>query len=115
MKDRLLHENRGMRTFAVVLETGDEALGCLQAFVKGEKVFAAQVSGIGAFSEAVLGYFDWQKKEYRPNSISEQVEVTSRCRPTESRPCIFTLCLVALTVRRSPDTYCRVACGRPSK
>jgi uncharacterized protein len=58
MKTRLLHENSGQRTFAVVLETGDEAIGCLQSFINQKKISAAQISAIGAFSDAVLGYFD---------------------------------------------------------
>jgi uncharacterized protein len=77
MKSRMMHENTGQRTFAVVLETGDEAIGCLQSFVAKEKVTAAQISAIGAFSDAVLGYFDWQKKDYLRNTISEQIEVAS--------------------------------------
>ena len=74
---RLLHENAGQRTFALVLATGDEAMRCLQSFVARERVSAAQISAIGAFSEAVLGYFDWEKKEYRRNPVSEQLEVAS--------------------------------------
>jgi uncharacterized protein len=58
MKSRLLHENSGQRTFAVVLETGDEAIGCLQSFIVQQKVSSAQISAIGTFSDAVLGYFD---------------------------------------------------------
>lgn len=77
MKSRLLHQNAGQRTFAVVLETGDEAMGCLQSFVAKEKVSAAQITAIGAFSDAVLGYFDWQKKSYLRNGVSEQLEVAS--------------------------------------
>jgi hypothetical protein len=77
MKSRLLHDNAGQRTFAVVLETGDESIGCLQAFIDKEKVTAAQISAIGAFSDAVLGYFDWQKKSYLRNAVSEQLEVAS--------------------------------------
>ena len=33
MQTRLLHEDNGQRTFAVVLETGEEVLTCLQQFV----------------------------------------------------------------------------------
>jgi uncharacterized protein len=75
MKTRLLHENSGQRTFAVVLETGDEAIGCLQSFINQKKISAAQISAIGAFSDAVLGYFDWKQKDYHRNSIAEQLEV----------------------------------------
>jgi hypothetical protein len=77
MKSRLLSKNAGQRTFVVVLQTGDEAIACLQAFVVQERIAAAQISAIGAFSDAVLGYFDWQEKKYLRNPVSEQLEVAS--------------------------------------
>lgn len=77
MKSRLLHDAGGQRTFVVVLQTGDEAVACLQAFATRERIAAAQISAIGAFSDAVLGYFDWQKKEYLRNPVTEQLEVAS--------------------------------------
>jgi predicted DNA-binding protein with PD1-like motif len=33
------------------------------------------LTAIGAFSDVILGYFDRQRKDYRKNSIREQVEV----------------------------------------
>jgi hypothetical protein len=77
MKSRLLHNRDGQRTFVVVLQTGDEAIACLQSFAVRERLGAAQISAIGAFSDAVLGYFDWQKKEYLRNPADEQLEVAS--------------------------------------
>jgi len=52
MQHKLLHQNGGQRTFAVVLKTGDEVMGSLKDFVTTEKVLAAQLTGIGAFSDA---------------------------------------------------------------
>jgi uncharacterized protein len=40
-------------------------------------ISAAQITGIGAFSDAVLGFFDWEKKDYRKIPVREQVEVVS--------------------------------------
>jgi uncharacterized protein len=78
MHHKHLHESDdGQRTYAVVLETGDEVMDCLQRFVGTEQIFAAQVTGIGAFSDAVLMYFDWDKKEYQRIPVQEQVEVAS--------------------------------------
>src|SRR5205807_4036605 len=34
-------------------------------------------TAIGAFSRAIVAYFDWSSKEYRPIPIDEQVEVLS--------------------------------------
>lgn len=77
MQSRLLHEAGGQRTFAVILQTGDEVMACLSDFVTRERITAAQVSAIGALSDAELLYFDWETKDYRKIPVSEQVEVAS--------------------------------------
>jgi predicted DNA-binding protein with PD1-like motif len=77
MQHRLLHENGGQRTFIVVLQTGDEAMECLGRFVRAERIEAAQITGIGAFQNVVLRYFDWGDREYLDNRVEEQVEVAS--------------------------------------
>ena len=77
MKHKCLHESSGQRTYAVVLATGDEVMGCLQRFAVAERICAAQITGIGAFSDVVLQYFDWERKKYLPILIDEQVEVAS--------------------------------------
>jgi hypothetical protein len=77
MRYKLLNENGGQRTYAVVLDTGDEAMQSLSSFVKRESISAAQMTAIGAFSGLVLKYFDWEKKEYLENRVDEQVEVAS--------------------------------------
>ncbi|MCT7376274.1 PPC domain-containing DNA-binding protein [Chelativorans salis] len=77
MQSRILAENDGQKTYALVLETGEEVMACLQEFADGQRLTAAQFSAIGAFSDAVITFFDWEKKEYLPNPITEQVEVAS--------------------------------------
>lgn len=77
MQSRLIHESDGQRTFAVVLETGDEVMACLESFVRLERLSAAQFTAIGAFSDVVLKYFDWESKRYIDNPVREQVEVAS--------------------------------------
>jgi predicted DNA-binding protein with PD1-like motif len=77
MRHKLLHQSNGQRTYAVILETGDETVACLKRFVSGEKISAAQITAIGALSDAVLLYFDWQKKDYLRIPVREQVEVAS--------------------------------------
>lgn len=77
MQSKLLYENEGLRTFAVILETGDEVLACLKVFAEAERLNAAQFSAIGAFSRAVLGYFDWEARDYRRIPVPDQVEVAS--------------------------------------
>ena len=64
-------------TYAVVLATGDETIGALQQFVRERKIDTAALTAIGAFERAVVGYFDWQLKDYRRIPVEEQVEVLS--------------------------------------
>lgn len=77
MKSKLLHEDAGKRTFAVVLSNGDEAMACLKSFAEAERISGAQVTGIGALARARLAYFDWETKQYQPIEVGEQVEVAS--------------------------------------
>lgn len=76
MKARLIHQG-AQRTFAVILETGDEAVGCLTRFAQEHRLGAAQLTGLGAFCGVVLGFFDWQTKQYRRIPCAEQLEVLS--------------------------------------
>lgn len=77
MQHKRLHEKDGLRTYAVVLETGEEVMACLRQFITRERIFAAQITAIGALSDVVLQYFDWDKKEYQGIPVREQVEVAS--------------------------------------
>ncbi|MGE0420979.1 MAG: PPC domain-containing DNA-binding protein [Reyranellaceae bacterium] len=77
MQSKLLHEADGQRTFALIFETGDELLAEIKDFAKRERLTAAQFSAIGAFSDVVLAYFDWESKEYQKRKFPEQVEVAS--------------------------------------
>jgi hypothetical protein len=77
MQSKLLHDAHGLRTFAVILSTGDEVMTSLKQFVTQQKITAAQISAIGALSDAVLLYFDWDRKDYMKIPVCEQVEVAS--------------------------------------
>jgi uncharacterized protein len=77
MRSKLLHQVDGQRTFAIVLDTGDEAIACLEAFARDEAISGAQITAIGAFSSARLAYFDWDTKAYQSIPVDEQVEVAS--------------------------------------
>jgi uncharacterized protein len=74
MKAKLIHDGP-QRTFAVVLDKGDEVLEGLRAFAKEHRLSAAEFTGLGALSGCVLGFFDWEKKDYRKIPVREQVEV----------------------------------------
>lgn len=77
MKYKLLNDAAGQKTFAVIMDSGDEVVGELIKFAREKELKASQFTAIGAFSKAVLGYFDFDKKDYDKIPINEQVEVLS--------------------------------------
>jgi predicted DNA-binding protein with PD1-like motif len=77
MKTALLGEHEGLRTFVLVCETGEEAMQALTSFAAEQRLGGSHLTAIGAFSTAVVAYFEWPSKQYRHVSIDEQVEVLS--------------------------------------
>ncbi|MGO4741271.1 PPC domain-containing DNA-binding protein [Bosea sp. 2KB_26] len=77
MRSKLIHAAAGQKIYAVILETGDEAMACLNAFAVEHGISAASFKAIGAFRSAELSYFDWETKGYIPIPVQEQVEVAS--------------------------------------
>jgi predicted DNA-binding protein with PD1-like motif len=77
MKSKLVHEDGGQRTFVAVLETGDAVMTSLAGLARDQNLSAAQVTAIGALSDAVVTYFDWETKKYLEIPVNEQVEVAS--------------------------------------
>jgi predicted DNA-binding protein with PD1-like motif len=65
------------RTYAVILDRGDEVMSALQRFAEQEGLTASRITAIGAFERATLGYFDWERKDYERIPVDEQVEVVS--------------------------------------
>ncbi len=77
MKSALLYDENGLRTFALVLGTGEEAMRTLERFAADHRLGASHFSGIGAFERAVVAFFDWESKTYQHIPIREQLEVLS--------------------------------------
>ena len=77
MKAKLIHEQQGQKTFALVFDKGDEVVALLSSFAKENGLAASHFTGIGAFSEVTLGFFDWERKDYQQLPVREQVEVLS--------------------------------------
>jgi predicted DNA-binding protein with PD1-like motif len=77
MQHKLLHDTDGQRTYAIILDAGEEIMESLQRFATSEGILAAQLTAIGALSDAVLLYFDWETKDYERIPVIEQVEVAS--------------------------------------
>ena len=76
MKARLI-QNGEQKTYALIFETGDEVATRLREFARRHHLGGSHFTAIGALSEATLGYFDWETKEYLKIPIQEQVEVVS--------------------------------------
>lgn len=74
MRSKVLNDD-GERTFALIFETGEEVMAPLQRFAEEHALSASSFAAIGAFSDVVLGYFDWKRKDYERIPIREQVEV----------------------------------------
>lgn len=75
MKYRLLSQAGGERRFILVFAAGDEVMRELNRFAQTQRLGASRFSGIGAFEQAALGYFDWQQKTYVQIEVGEQVEL----------------------------------------
>ena len=74
MKYKLIN-NAQQKTYAIIMDSGDEVTEQLMNFAKREKINAAQFTGIGAFSETVTGFFDFSIKDYKKTTFKEQMEV----------------------------------------
>ena len=77
MKSKLIHDHQGEKTFALIFDTGDEAMAGLIEFARANALGASHFTAIGAFRDVTLGYFDWEAKDYRKIPVREQVEVLS--------------------------------------
>jgi predicted DNA-binding protein with PD1-like motif len=77
MKTKLLSRSDGVASYVLIFDTGDEFIAGLTNFAKEQKLDASHFSAVGAFSSAVLGFFDIGAKEYRKIPVDEQVEVLS--------------------------------------
>jgi uncharacterized protein len=74
MRSKVLSDH-DERTVALIFETGEDPVAGLNRFAAQHSLGACRFTAIGAFSEAVLGYFDWEKKDYERIAVTEQVEV----------------------------------------
>lgn len=77
MKTKLLVDLQAEKTWAIVFDSGEEAMAGLVAFSSEHSIKSAHFTAIGAFSRTTLGYFNWETKEYDRIPIEDQVEVVS--------------------------------------
>jgi predicted DNA-binding protein with PD1-like motif len=65
------------RAYVVVGEAGDEASEMLSGFAADQHLSAAQLTAVGAFARATVGWFDRHAKDYREIAVDQQCEVLS--------------------------------------
>jgi uncharacterized protein len=70
-------EDADVVTYVVVCDPGDEAVSALTQFARAERLEAAQVTAVGAFEHATVGWFDRAARDYRRIPVDEQCEVLS--------------------------------------
>ncbi|HTT50702.1 MAG TPA: PPC domain-containing DNA-binding protein [Streptosporangiaceae bacterium] len=76
MKSKII-EDADVVTYVVVCDPGDEAVATLQQFARSEQLEASQVTGVGGFERAVVGWFDRQTRKFRHIPVDEPSEVLS--------------------------------------
>lgn len=77
MQHELVSDKSDGKTWVIVLDEGDEVTKCLLDFARSKQLGGAHFTAIGAFQRAVLGYFEWEKRDYRKNVFNRQLEVVS--------------------------------------
>jgi predicted DNA-binding protein with PD1-like motif len=88
------------RLWIAVLDPGEEVKETLVRFAARENIKAASFVALGAFERAVIAYFEWDKKEYKPIPIEHQVEVIvltgDVVRDEQDRPDLHAHCVLGL-------------------
>jgi predicted DNA-binding protein with PD1-like motif len=65
----------GRETLVVVMDQGDEAVAALTQAVREHGIMAAQVTAVGGFRTAELGFFDPDRLDFDRIPVNEQAEV----------------------------------------
>ena len=76
MKSKVV-EDADVVTYVVVCDPGDEAVASLTQLARSEQLEAAQVTAVGGFERATVGWFDPAARQYRRIPVDEQCEVLS--------------------------------------
>jgi predicted DNA-binding protein with PD1-like motif len=64
-------------TYVAVLDADEEAFSALSDWAASQQISAAQVTAVGAFKRATVGWFDRAAKDYRRIDVDQQCEVLS--------------------------------------
>jgi uncharacterized protein len=74
MKSATIAEDAGAQTRIVILDSGEEAFAMLTKFANDAGITAASLTAIGAFENATVGWFDFEKKPTRRSRSSNSVK-----------------------------------------
>jgi hypothetical protein len=77
MKSAKMAGDAGAETRVVILDSGEEAFAALTKFANDAGITAASLTAIGAFENATIGWFDFEKRTYRKIEVGQQCEVLS--------------------------------------
>lgn len=78
MKSVTLHQtSEHLRTLAFVFEPDEDPVALLADVATELGLASCEISAVGAFSRATLGYFDHARRAYEHIPIAERVEVLS--------------------------------------
>lgn len=64
-------------TYVAVLDADEEAFSALSDWAASQQISAAQVTAVGAFEGAIIGWFDRAARDYRRIHVGQQCEVLS--------------------------------------
>ncbi len=76
MNYKLINDDK-QKTYAIILESGEEAMEQIKAFTRKLNLSASRFTAIGAFSDTTVGFFDFSIKDYKKNRFNQQMEVVS--------------------------------------
>ena len=74
---KLLSDNNGVKQYALVFAKGDEVLSGITDFAMQQHIISARFTAIGALKEGTFGWFDPERKQYKLNTIRQQMELVS--------------------------------------
>jgi predicted DNA-binding protein with PD1-like motif len=115
----LYREAEHRRTFAFVFEPDEDPVAGLTETASEYQLASAQITAVGGFSSAILGYFDRARRTYQRIPIQEQVEVLSLLGDVAhdgDKRIVHLHCIVACAMARPAAVICsRPGSGRPSR
>jgi uncharacterized protein len=76
MKSKVIEDADVVR-YVLVCDPGDEAVATLQQFARAEDLEASQITGVGGFERATVGWFDRAARQFRHIPVDEPTEVLS--------------------------------------